>query len=65
MTPVKCTKSAHRGTRMIYDSCHFDIGHFHAKLPDLRKVSTSEWYSCISQTESVPTITCSLRYMYV
>ena len=31
VTPVKCTKSAHRGTGTIYDSCRFDIGHFRAE----------------------------------
>ena len=26
--PVKCTKSAHRGTGMIHNSCRIDIGAF-------------------------------------
>ena len=49
VTPVKCTKSAHRGKGTIYDSCRFDIGRFRAEPTDLRKVSTSEWHICISQ----------------
>ena len=34
VTPVKCTKSAHRRTGTIYDSCRFDIGHFHVEPTD-------------------------------
>ena len=49
VTPVKCTKSAHRGMGTIYDSCRFDIGRFRAEPTDLRKVSTSEWHICVSQ----------------
>ena len=49
VTPVKCTKSAHRGTGTIYDSCRFDTGRFRVEPTDLRKVSTSEWQICISQ----------------
>ena len=48
--PVKCTKSAHRGTATnTRDSCRSDIGRFRAEPTDLRKVSTSEWHICISQ----------------
>ena len=49
VTPMKCTKSAHRGTGKIYDTYRFDIGRFRADPTDLRKVSTSEWHICISQ----------------
>ena len=49
VTPLKCTKSAYRGTGMIYDSCRFDIGRFRVEPTDLRKESTSEWHICISQ----------------
>ena len=42
VTPVTCTKSAHRGTGTIYDSCRFDIGRFRAEPTDLRKLSTFE-----------------------
>ena len=49
VTPVKCTKSAHCGTATNYHSCRFDFGRFRAQPTDLRKVSTSVWYICISQ----------------
>ena len=48
VTPVKCTKSAHRGTGTIYGSCRFDIKRFRVEPTDLRKVSTSEWQRCMS-----------------
>ena len=48
VTPVKCTKSAHRGTGTIYGSCRFDIKRFRVEPTDLRKVSTSEWQICMS-----------------
>ena len=54
VTPVKCTKSAHRGTGTIYDSCRFDIGRFRAEPTGLRKVSTSEWQTYLHI--AVPTI---------
>ena len=47
VTPLKCTKSAHRGTGMIYDSCRFDIGRFRVEPTDLWKVSTSIGQICI------------------
>ena len=48
--PVKCTKSAHRGTATnTRDSCRSDIGRFRAEPTDLRKVSTSGWHICILQ----------------
>ena len=48
--PVKCTKSAHRGTATnTRDSCRSDIGRFRAEPTDLRKVSTSGWHVCILQ----------------
>ena len=34
----QCTKSAHRWTGTIYDSCRFDIGRFRAEPTYLRKV---------------------------
>ena len=40
LTPVKCTKSAHHGMVMIYNSCFFDIRCFRAEPTDLRQVST-------------------------
>ena len=49
VTPVKCTISAHGGTGTIYDSCRFDIGRFRVEPTDSQKVSTSEWYICISR----------------
>ena len=49
VTPVKCTKSAHRGTGTIYDSRCFDIGRFRVEPTDLRKESTSEWQICTSK----------------
>ena len=39
VTPVKCTKSAHRGTGTIYDSCRFDFGRFGVEPTYLRKLS--------------------------
>ena len=41
VTPVKCTKLAHRdgGTGTIYDSCRFDIGRFRLEPTDLRNLS--------------------------
>ena len=49
VSPVKCTKSAHRRTGTMYNSCRFDIGRFRMEPTDLPKVSTSEWQICISQ----------------
>ena len=46
VTPLKCTKSAHRRTGTIYDSCGFDIGRARVEQTDLRKVCDTFAYRC-------------------